>query len=297
MIKLIFSRFYVTNMLLFTLTGIFFSHCTPKSDKEKTPVARVYDKFLYKEDLAKIIPKDASKQDSMEKANNFIDFWVKEQAFTRTAELNLPEEQKNVANELERYRITLLIERYKRRFLLNNLDTIITKEQIQAFYDKHKEEFKLSQPAVKVDYVKVLSTAPNISKVERLYTSNLKKDKLKIEEYCNSHSALYQNFNNDWIYFHQLMLSLPLTVSNVGDFLKRKRNIAVKDSIYSYYVNIGSYRLKGEISPLTFVEDNIQSMLLNQRKRSLIDSLQKSVYNNMIDDGTIEIFDKKKKSD
>ncbi len=276
---------------LLLLTSILFVHCKPKSDKDKTPVARVYDKYLYKEDLAKIIPKDATKQDSIEKIKKFIDFWVKEQAFTRTAELNLPEEQKDVSKELEKYRTTLLIERYKRSFLLHNLDTTITKNQIQAFYDKHKEEFKLTQPAIKVSYVKVLSTAPNIAQVARLYSSNLEKDKAKIQEYCDSHSALYQNFNNEWIYFNKLIIGVPLKVTDVDDFLKRKRYITVKDSIYSYYVNVSNYRLKGEVSPLIFVEDNIQSMLLNQRRRFLIDSLQTSVYNNMIDDRTIEIFD------
>ncbi len=275
---------------LLILTGIFLTNCAPKSDKDKIPVARVCDKYLYKEDLAKIISKDASKQDSVEKAKSFIDFWVKEQAFTITAELNLPEEQKDVSNELEKYRTTLLIERYKRNFLLNNLDTTITKKQIQAFYDKHQEEFKLNQASIKVSYAKVLSTAPNISKVARLYSSNLEKDKIQIQEYCNSHSALYQDFNNEWIYFNKLLIAVPLTVKNVDDFLKHTRHISVKDSMYSYYVNISNYRLKGEVSPLIFVEDNIQSMLLNQRKRSLIDSLQTSVYNNMIDDRSIEIF-------
>ncbi len=272
------------------ITGIVLTSCKPKSDQNKTPLARVYDKYLYKEDLDKIIPQDATKQDSIDKAKSFIDFWVKEQAFTRTAELNLPEEQKNVAKELERYRITLLMERYKRNFLLHNLDTVVTKQQIQKFYDKHKEEFKLTRPAVKVDYVKVLSTAPNISKVERLYRSNLEKDKIKIQEYCNSHSAMYQNFNNEWVYFNKLILGVPLNITDIDDFLERKKHVVVKDSIYSYFVNISSYRLKGEVSPLIFVEDNIESMLLNQRRRSLIDNLQTSIYNNMIDDRTIEIF-------
>ncbi len=279
------------SFFIIVLISIIFVNCQSKSDKNKTPLARVYDKYLYKEDLADIIPKDATKQDSIDKAKNFIDFWVKEQAFTRTAELNLPEEQKNVAKELERYRITLLIERYKRKFILQNLDTLITKEQIQAFYDKHKAEFKVTQPVIRVEYVKVLSTAPGISTVERLYRSNLEKDKLKIQEYCNSHSALYQNFNDEWIYFNQLLIGVPLQVADVSDFLKHKKHVVVKDSIYSYYVNIGKYRLKDEVSPLIFVEGNIHSMLLNQRKRSLIDSLQTSVYNNMVDDRTIEIFE------
>lgn len=262
-----------------------------KSDDTKTPLARVYDKFLYKEDIAKIIPKHASKQDSIDKIKSFVEFWVKEQALTKTAEFNLPEDQKNVANELERYRMTLLIERYKRSFLAQNLDTLITKQQIQDFYDKHKEEFRLTQAAVKVDYIRVLTTAPNISMIKNLYRSNREKDKLKVKKYCSNHAALYNNFNDDWIFFKDLSLTVPFEIDNIEKYLKLKKNIEVSDSIYLYLVNIRNYRLKGAVSPLKFVEGNIQSMLLNQRKRLLIDSLQTNIYNNMIDKKEIEMFE------
>ncbi len=277
--------------LLIAISLNILSSCKPKqSDKNKTPLARVYDKYLYKEDIAGIIPKNASPQDSIENVKNFVDFWVKEQALTKTAELNLPEEQKNVARELERYRITLLIERYKRSFLLQNLDTLITKKQIQAFYDEHQEEFRLSQTAVKATYIRVLRNAPNIQLVKSLYRSDLEKNKLTVQEYCANHSALYQNFNNKWIYFNNLVRTIPFKTDDADTYLKRKKYIEVKDSSYYHFVNIHTYRLKGAVSPLVFVEGNIQSMLLNKRKRLLIDSLQNSIYNNMMDDRDIETF-------
>ncbi len=277
-------------ILLLILIGVLFSCKNKKSDENKTPLARVYDMYLYKEDIANIITKGSSKQDSIDKVKSFVDFWIREQALTKTAELNLPEEQKNVANELENYRMTLLIERYKRSFLSQNLDTLITKKQIQDFYDKHQDEFRLNKAAVKVDYIRVLSTAPNLYLVRRFYRSNLEKDKLKVQEYCKNHSALYKNFNNDWIYFKSFINTIPYTVDDVENFLRRRQYIEFKDSTYYHFVNIRNYRLKGSISPLVFVEGNIQSMLLNQRKRLLIDSLQNSIYNKMTDEGKIEIF-------
>ncbi len=261
-----------------------------KSDETKTPLARVYDKFLYKEDISGIVPPNTTEQDSIDKVKSFVEFWVKEQSLTKTAELNLPEEQKDVAKELERYRITLLIERYKRSFLAENLDTLITSEQIKEFYDKHKEEFRLMQAAVKVDYIRVLKTAPNISRVKRLYRSKKEKDKRKVQEYCTNHSALYDDFNNNWVYFKNLQLSVPFNITDVNKYLSKKKYIEVSDSTFLYLVNIRDYRLKGAVSPLIFVEGSIQSMLLNKRRQLLIDSLQRTVYNNMLDQRKIEIF-------
>ena len=97
--------------------SIFFSCNQAKQEEGKTPLARVHDKFLYLEDIAEMIPNEIPPQDSINKVKSFVDFWVREQAITKTAELNLPEEQKDVASELEKYRMTLLIERYKRKFL------------------------------------------------------------------------------------------------------------------------------------------------------------------------------------
>ncbi len=268
-----------------------FSCNQSKQEEGKTPLARVHDKFLYLEDIAEMIPNNIPYQDSVNKVKSFVDFWVREQALTKTAEINLPEEQKNVANELEKYRMTLLIERYKRKFLAQNLDTVVTSKQISDFYEKHQTEFKLSQPAVKATYIKILRTTPNIELVRSLYRSNREKHKQELTNYCSEHAAVFDEFNNDWIYFKDLLIEIPLRIDNQESYLKSKSYIEVNDSVYYYLVNIHNYRLIGATSPLVFVEGNIQSMMLNQRKQQLINNLQTNIYNNMIDKKEIEIFD------
>jgi hypothetical protein len=272
------------------ITCLIFSCNQPKQEEGKTPLARVHDKFLYLEDIAEMIPNDIPSQDSINKVKSFVDFWVREQALTKTAEINLPEEQKNVANELEKYRMTLLIERYKRKFLAQNLDTVVTSKQISDFYEEHQAEFKLSQPAVKATYIKILRTTPNMGLVRSLYRSSREKDKQELKTYCEEHAAIYNEFNNDWIYFKDLMIDIPLRIDNQESFLKSRNYFEINDSVYFYLVNIHNYRLIGATSPLVFVEGNIQSMMLNQRKQQLIDNLQTNIYNNMIDKKEIEIF-------
>lgn len=273
------------------IAPLFFSCNQPKHEEGKTPIARVHDKFLYLEDIADMIPNGIPPQDSVNKVKSFVDFWVREQALTKTAEINLPEEQKNVASELEKYRMTLLIERYKRKFLAQNLDTVVTQEQINDFYENHQNEFKLAQPAVKATFIKILKTTPNIGLVRSLYRSNREKDKQELINYCNEHAAIYDNFNNKWIYFKDLMIEIPQRIDDQESYLKSRNYIEVSDSVYYYLVNIHNYRLMGATSPLVFVEGNIQSMMLNQRKQQLIDNLQTNIYNNMLDKKEIEIFD------
>jgi hypothetical protein len=285
---------YIKLVFVGSLMGCLFFYCSkPKQEEGKTPLARVHEKFLYLEDIAEMIPDNIPSQDSITKVKTFVDFWVKEQALTKTAEINLPEEQKDVARELEKYRMTLLIERYKRKFLAQNLDTVITPKQISEFYEAHQPDFKLSQPAIKATFIKILKTTPNLGLVRSLYRSNREKDKQELKDYCTEHAAVYEDFNNEWIYFKDLLIEIPTRIDNQQSYLKSNKYLETSDSVYYYLVNIHNYRLMGATSPLVFVEGNIQSMMLNQRKQQLIDNLQTNIYNNMLDNEEIIIFDNK----
>jgi len=266
--------------------------CGHASKEEgKTPLARVYDKYLYYEDIADMIPHGLSATDSINKIKTFVDFWVKRQAITKTAEINLAEEQKDVAKELEDYRMDLLIFRYKQKFIEQNLDTIVTQKQINDFYDAHQAEFKLAQPAVKATYIKILKTTPNISMIKSLYRSSREKDIEQVKNYCDEHAAVYNDYNNDWIYFKDLIIEIPTAIDNQENYLKTKSYVEAEDSVYVYLANIKNYRLKDAIAPEEFVGGNIQSIILKQRKQKLIDDVETNIYNNMLDKEEIELFD------
>lgn len=261
-------------------------------EEGKTPLARVHDKYLYYEDIADMIPDGLSSEDSINKIKSFVDFWVKRQALTKTAEINLAEEQKDVTKELEDYRMDLLIFRYKQKFIEQNLDTIVTEKQINEFYASHQTEFKLAQPAVKATFIKILRTTPNISMVRSLYRSSRETDAQQLKDYCDEHAALYNDFNNDWIYFKDLIIEIPIAIDDQEEYLKTKSYIEMNDSVYFYLVNIKNYRLKEATSPLEFVYGNIQSIILKQRKQALIDDIETNIFNNMLDKEEIELFTK-----
>ena len=61
----------------------------------ETPVARINNKYLYKNDLKKLFRHNVSPQDSINIVKSYVDSWVKEQLMLSKAELNLTEEEKN----------------------------------------------------------------------------------------------------------------------------------------------------------------------------------------------------------
>ncbi len=279
---------HIFYILLFTIA--FFSCNKPEKEKGKTPVARVFDKYLYKEDLKDIVPAGLSPEDSAGRVRNYIDMWVKKQALMKTAELNLAEEQKDVSQELEDYRMTLLISRYKQIFMEQNLDTIITEEQIEDYYNAHPEVFKITQPAVVALYIKVLKTSPNIDIIKRKYRSSRERDIEELKNLCAESAAEYDDFNNEWIYFRDLIVNIPVRIDNQEKFLKTNKYIEAEDENYFYFVAIKNYRLKGATAPVKFVRGQISVGILNERKEKLIRELENNIYNNMLDNQEIEII-------
>lgn len=279
---------YLFTLLFIVLLG--FSCQQGMIDEHKTPVARVQDKYLYKEDLKDIIPKGLNMEDSINRARNYIDMWVKKQALIKTTEMNLNEEQKDVSKELENYRQTLLISRYKQLFMEQNLDTVITDKQIEDYYNRYPELFKITQPAVIALYIKIIRTAPNLDMVKRLFRSSRERDIQELENYCEENAENYDNFNNEWVYFKDLIVDIPIRIDNQQKFLKSNKYIDIEDSSYRYFVNIKNYRLKNAIAPIKFVKGQIQVGILNERKEKLFRNLENNIYNNMLDNNNIEIM-------
>ena len=125
----------------------------PKHEEEA--VARVNDKYLLKSDIIDAIPEGTLKSDSLVVVSNFIDKWVRKQLMLAKAEEALSEEQKDVEKQLEEYRSSLLIYSYRQKLLQQKMDTVVTDDQIQEYYESNIDNFILSAEVVRAIYVGV----------------------------------------------------------------------------------------------------------------------------------------------
>ena len=121
-----------------------------KIEVEDNAVARVGTIFLNQSDVADIIPKDASKDDSLLIANNFIQNWIKEQLVLEKAELNLKDEQRDFEKQIQDYRKTLLIYSYENQLINEILDSNVSNDEIAAYYQDNHQVFVLKNDIVKV---------------------------------------------------------------------------------------------------------------------------------------------------
>ena len=263
-----------------------------KDEQKESAVARVYDKYLYLEDVVNIVPTNANAKDSAMIVKNYINNWVKLNLLIHQAESNLEGDsiQKEIDKQLVNYRNSLITYAYEKELVSQKLDTIVSDAVIEEYYKGHPQNFELKDNIIKVLYVKVKKNAPNLKKVQDWYKSSKDEDIKKLEDYSHQFAENFYADDQNWLLFDDLLKEIPIKTYNKEQFLQNNRLVEVQDSAYIYFVNIKGFKIKDSVSPLSFEKDNIKNIILNKRKLELIDSMNKDIYDNALKNKNFEIY-------
>jgi hypothetical protein len=252
------------------------------------PVARVFEQYLYPSDLD--IPEGIPVQDSLILAKRYIETWVKDQLMLHRAEQALTEEQKDFEKQIAEYRRALLIYSYREKLLHQKLDTVVTRLEMQAYYEENTNNFLLSQDVIKGTLIKVPVNSPRMDELRQWSRSNGADDLDQMEKYCISHAGKYNDFNNNWIYLSSIQLQLPMTIFNPSSYLKYNRNIEAADSAFTYLLHVSEHLTEGEVAPLELVAGDISAIILNKRKIEFFRDLEQKVYEDGVARNQFEIY-------
>ncbi len=110
-----------------------FSCQNSNNGKDDKPVAAIYDKVLYQSDLQGIMYDGISTNDSLVRTKVFIDNWIRRQLLIHQAENNLDKSELDCVKEIEDYRNSLIIYKYESMLIAQNLDTIVSDEEIEKY--------------------------------------------------------------------------------------------------------------------------------------------------------------------
>ncbi|MBE9510928.1 MAG: hypothetical protein IMY71_08635 [Bacteroidetes bacterium] len=259
--------------------------------KQEEPLARVEDMYFYPSDLPNIFYGNISAEDSAKITKTYIQKWIKNKLLLQKAELNIPtEKQREVLKKLEDTRASLMIYEYQQQMINQKLDTIISQSEINEFYNQHLNNFILDKNIIKTLFVQIPTNSPNIPNVRRWYRSNNSEDLTKLEGYCYQYATKYDYFNENWIPFSMLLNIIPVSVNNQKSYLKYNQYIETSDSLYLYFANIRNYRLKGSNAPVEYINDNIKSIILNNRKIKFLKEIENNIYYDALSRNRFEIY-------
>lgn len=257
---------------------------------DEEPLARVFDVYLYPSDLDGIFPEGCSSEDSLVLTKRHIDSWVRNQLLLGRAEQELSEDQKNFEKQIQEYHRSLLIYSYRQKLLRQKLDTLVSMEEIQAYYDQNSNSFILGQDIIKGTYIKVPNSAPRVDEVRRWSYTNREEDLDNMEKYCISYAENYNDFNDTWIYFSSIKAQLPMTISAPSRYLSYNKNIETSDQGFRYFLHVSDHLTEGEMTPIEMVSDHITNIILNKRKIEFQRDLEQKVYSEGVSRNQFEIY-------
>ena len=285
-------RIFFFILIVFTLSSCKFFGKKKAEDRE---LAKAYDKTLFSSDIAGIIPPKTSAKDSIEIITNYINNWVREQVMLHKAEENLSSEKIDFTKQLADYKNSLTIYTYETELVKQKLDTNVSDNEINQYYEKHKDDFELKDNIVKVIYVKIpVKTSPKtVSILQQLYKSDNPKAKESLQNFCKTYAVNYYLDDESWLFFNDLLKEIPIQTYNQENYLQNNRLIELKDSLYQYFLNIKGFRIKESLSPLSFEKENIRKIIVNKRKVKMINDVHENLYQDALKNKDFEIFNTK----
>jgi len=272
-----------------------FYSCTSikkNSDPKKKLVARVFDTYLYLSDIQGIVPKGTKPADSLKTLNEYITQWMQQQVIVHQALNNLGPDQIDFSRQIEDYKNSLIIYEYEKELIAEKLDTAVTEQEIEDYYNQNKKDFQLKNDIVRIIYVKVPKKAPTQEKLKGWINSTDIKDKEKLAAYCYQNATNYFLDDNVWLMFDDVLKEIPIQTYNQDIFLQNNNNhiVQIADTDNIYYLGIKGYMIKNSASPLSFEKENIKKIVLNKRKMELVEKMKLNLYEQAQVHNDVELY-------
>ena len=273
---------------LFIFTALLLTSCSNISDNNSNDlIARAGENFLYQNQL----PSFSSEQDSILRYLNYIETWAKEKILYDLSLTNLSQSKKNDLDLLvEKYKVDLYINSYKDLIVNSRIDSIVTDEEIESFYNINIDNFKLNENLLKYRYLKVPSDNINISRIRR-YIQRLNESDREFLDSLNFQFADLKINDTMWFTEREVISSIEfINQKNKSNYMRINRFFELEDDKYINYFIVKDLLKSGNIPPLSYLYDRIKSNIINQRKLNLIQNINKEILNDALKSSKYEVF-------
>ena len=253
-------------------------------------VAQVYDATLFRSDLDKVIPAGLPEEDSVRLANQYINSWALEHVFTGVAEQQLSKAEKDVMQELEAYRRSLLKYRYEQLYVNERLDTAVSENMVQKYYEDNSEMFVLKRPVVKARFLSISSQSPMLEQIRKKMSSSELADMVEVDSLAYSAALKYMTWEGKWIDINNLSLEFGLDNATLLS-MKKGNWIEVSDSVgLTNLAYISAFKDKGEMAPLEYSTPSIKDKIVSVRKQELVNSLEQNLLEDARENGKFKTY-------
>jgi len=254
-------------------------------------IARVGKNYLYKSDIATLVPKGTSKEDSILLVRDFIDRWASQKLLINAAERNLSDNKKKAYNNLiKQYKVDLYTSAYIEEVVKSTVDTLVSLEELKEYYKTNKENFKTNGKLVRLRYINISKNNPRFETIKNKFFDYNKKDK----KFWNTYTLQLNSFAfNDsvWVDISQVYEKLPIiNPVNQDDYIQSGKRVQIQDKENVYLIKITNLIDKNQIPPFEYIKPTLKEVIINKRKLELIKKFENDITNDAIKNNEYEIY-------
>ena len=262
-----------------------------KPQQKSQSIARVGKNYLYKSDIATLVPVGTSKEDSILLVRDFIDRWASQKLLIDAAERNLSDSKKKEYNSLiKQYKIDLYTRAYIEDVVKNTVDTVVSQEDLKKYYNENKENFKTNGTLVRLRFINLSKDNPRFETIRSKFFDYNKKDKKFWDTYALQFKSFALN-DSVWVDMSQVYAKLPvINPENRDDLIQSGKKIQIQDKENAYLIKITNVIDKNQISPFEYIKPTLKEVILNKRKLELIKKFEKDITNDAIKNNDYEIY-------
>jgi len=156
------------------------------------PLARVNDAFLFESDIDFNFVKGQSQSDSIIYVQNIINNWATTQLLIDGANLNLTKDTQTEFEQLvQQYKSDLYTSAYVEALVNNNLDTVISKQELDNVYSRNKQLFVLKEDLLKMRYLNINTKLSNLEEVKKRFKRFNEEDKKRLDSTSIQFNSFY----------------------------------------------------------------------------------------------------------
>ena len=265
-----------------------------------TTLARAGGSELKMRDVESVVPKGVTGEDSAAFMKVYVDRWVRKQLKLQEAEILFSASADDIDKMVEEYRQALLIRKLDQHYVDRSIDTTFTENEIAAYYNAHKADFKLDRTIVKGRIVRFGEGYRQAAKLKTLMGARSEAQQQDFRDICEKNDFTVDDFRDQWIDFPEFLSYLPTLRSQSYDSVLATAAVQeMRDSHAHYYFQIDAVLREGEPIPLERLRGTIRRILFNQRKGEIIRAHEEELCARAAEMGEVKIFadDKPKKDE
>ncbi len=277
--KLVLKKFKLLKKLFVILIALFITSCNKVDSGDNTIkiVAKAGEESLNIEQFKRDFVSTGNEKDSTYAAKKSIESWASESLFYQEAIKKIAEDELQIEEQVQNYRKSLVNYIYQTKLIEANLDTNVSKEEIEVYFNEHRDNFILKENIVKANYIKVPIKAPVLDKIRRLVWSVNPKDADELKKLCIQNAENFFINDSTWLFLDDIKKEIPQLKDQSDYSFYAGKVVEFTNEFYYYYLKVKEVKVKNALSPINFESRNIKKFIINNRKAQLINQYKQVI--------------------